>query len=40
MAQNAKGFDIMKQINAFIFVMATIATVLATFLAWFLLYMR
>lgn len=30
----------MKHVNQFLFVMATLATVLATFLAWFLIYMR
>lgn len=30
----------MKSIKAFLFVMTTITTALATFLAWFLLYMR
>lgn len=30
----------MKHVNTFLFCMAALATVLATFLAWFLLYMR
>lgn len=28
------------KLNIFLFTMATLATVLATFLAWFLIYMR
>ena len=30
----------MKHINTFLFCMVTLATVLATFMAWFLIYMR
>lgn len=32
--------QIMKSFNAFVFTIITIATTLATFLTWFLLYMR